>query len=59
MKKNRLGSLSLTLFGGFVLAALILSFWFLFAQSEQEKLIVVLQPDNASVVALGNKVYLV
>jgi hypothetical protein len=55
MKKNRSGGLSLTLVGGFVLAALIISFWFLSAQSNQEKSIVVLQPGNASIVALFKK----
>ena len=58
MKKNRSGGLSLTLVGGFVLAALIISFWFLSAQSDQDKSIVVLQPSNASIVALGKNVYL-
>ena len=44
--KNSSGLLSLTLVGKFVLAELIPSFWFLSTQSDQEKSIFVLQPDN-------------
>jgi mono/diheme cytochrome c family protein len=50
--------LKLTLIGGFILAVLGPGFFFLSTQSDQAKSIIVLEPDNPSVVVLGEKVYL-